>query len=217
VAVCLLFSFANPSHERAIAGRLRALRIPVSVSHEILPEFREFERTATIVVNAYLMPVMSRFLGAIRGAAAAAALGRDDAWTLKHARRAPRVHIMQSNGGIVSASRAAREPVRTILSGPAGGILGAKYVAQLSGFERIITFDMGGTSTDVALINGQPNTSHEASVAGLPVAVPVLDIHTVGAGGGSIARFDLAGADGASCPPLPTRSFCWGGSRRKDF
>ena len=212
VAVCLLFAFANPAHERAIARKLRTLKIPVSVSHEILPEFREFERTATTVVNAYLVPVLSRYLGSIVGEVSASALGRGTGLTKKFAKAAPRVHIMQSNGGVVSAALAAREPVRTILSGPAGGILGARYVARLSGFDRIITFDMGGTSTDVALIDGEARTSHEASVAGLPVAVPVLDIHTVGAGGGSIARFDLAGAlrvgpESAGADPGP---ICYG-------
>jgi N-methylhydantoinase A len=212
IAVCLLFSFANPAHERAIARKLRALQLPVSVSHEILPEFREFERTATTVVNAYLVPVMSRYLGAIGGEAAAVWRGSHTAPAGRSVKTPPRVHIMQSSGGVVSETIAAREPVRTILSGPAGGILGARYVASLSGFERIITFDMGGTSTDVALIEGEPRTSHEASVAELPVAVPVLDIHTVGAGGGSIARFDLAGAlrvgpESAGADPGP---ICYG-------
>jgi N-methylhydantoinase A len=179
-AVCLLFSFANPAHEQRVARALRRAGLPVSVSHEILPEFREFERTATTVVNAYLVPVMSRYLGEIE----------------RHAGRLARaqVRIMQSSGGIVSARAAAREPVRTILSGPAGGILGGQYVAGRAGFSRVITFDMGGTSTDVALVEGGVRTTNESTVAELPVAVPMLDIHTVGAGGGSLARFDRAGA-----------------------
>jgi N-methylhydantoinase A len=119
---------------------------------------------------------------------------------------------MQSNGGIVSARAASREPVRTILSGPAGGILGAQYVAQLAGFERIISFDMGGTSTDVALLEGELRTTNESILADLPVAVPMLDIHTVGAGGGSLARFDRAGAlrvgpESAGADPGP---ICYG-------
>ena len=216
IAVCLLFSFTNPAHERAIAKKLRSLKLPVSVSHEILPEFREFERTATTVVNAYLVPVMSRYLGDIAAQAAASWRGGRSARTGRSAKPSPRVHIMQSSGGVVSAAIAAREPVRTILSGPAGGILGARYVASLSGFERIITFDMGGTSTDVALVDGDPRTSHEVSVADLPVAVPVLDIHTVGAGGGSIARFDRAGAlrvgpESAGADPGP---ICYGRGER---
>ncbi len=185
VAVCLLFSFANPAHEQAIARRLRARGLPVSVSNEILPEFREFERTATTVVNAYLVPVMSRYLVEVEQIAQG-----------KRGARGQRgqVRIMQSNGGVISTGVAAREPVRTILSGPAGGILGAQHVAELAGFRRIISFDMGGTSTDVALLEGGLHTTNEVAVAELPVAVPMLDIHTVGAGGGSLARFDRAGA-----------------------
>ncbi|HEV3219738.1 MAG TPA: hydantoinase/oxoprolinase family protein [Candidatus Acidoferrales bacterium] len=201
-AVCLLFSFANPSHERQIAKALRGAGLQVSVSHEILPEFREFERTSTTVANAYLVPVMSRYLGQL--VTDAARFSRRDA--------RPAVRIMQSSGGIVSAEIASREPVRTILSGPAGGILGAQYVARLSGFDRIITFDMGGTSTDVALLEGGLATTNEARVADLPVAVPMLEIHTVGAGGGSIARFDGAGAlrvgpESAGAAPGP---ICYG-------
>jgi N-methylhydantoinase A len=184
VAACLLFSFANPKHEGEIAKALRAAGLQVSVSHEILPEFREFERTSTTVANAYLVPVMSNYLGQL--VKDAARFSRSDS--------RPAVRIMQSSGGIVSAEIASREPVRTILSGPAGGILGAQYVAKLSGFERIITFDMGGTSTDVALLEGGLATTNEARVSDLPVAVPMLEIHTVGAGGGSLARFDRAGA-----------------------
>ncbi len=180
VAVCLLFSFSNPAHEQLVARALRRAGHTVSVSHEILPEFREFERTATTVVNAYLVPVVSRYLEEIEQHAAAFAQSQ--------------VRIMQSSGGIVSARTAAREPVRTILSGPAGGILGGQYVAELAGFSRVITFDMGGTSTDVALLEGNLRTTNESTVADLPVAVPMLDIHTVGAGGGSLARFDRAGA-----------------------
>lgn len=205
VAVCFLFSYANPAHERTVARALRRAGFLVSVSHEVLPEFREFERAATTVINAYLSPVMSRYLEEIE----------------KHARRAngpsgrrakTQVRIMQSNGGIASARAASREPVRTILSGPAGGILGAQYVAQLAGFERIISFDMGGTSTDVALLEGELRTTNESIVAELPVAVPMLDIHTVGAGGGSLARFDRAGAlrvgpESAGAEPGP---ICYG-------
>jgi N-methylhydantoinase A len=202
VAVCLLFSFANPKHEREIAKALRAAGLQVSVSHEILPEFREFERTSTTVANAYLVPVMSNYLGQLVR----------DAGRFSPRDSRPAVRIMQSSGGIVSAEIASREPVRTILSGPAGGILGAQYVAKLSGFERIITFDMGGTSTDVALLEGGLATTNEARVADLPVAVPMLEIHTVGAGGGSLARFDRAGAlrvgpESAGAEPGP---ICYG-------
>ncbi len=199
VAVCLLFSFARPVHERAIARALRAAGLPVSASHEILPEFREFERTATVVVNAYLVPVMSRYLGEIGKIAARKS-------------RSAQVRIMQSSGGITSARTASREPVRTILSGPAGGLLGAQYVAERAGFSEVITFDMGGTSTDVALLDGPLRTTNESAIAEVPVAVPMLDIHTVGAGGGSLARFDRAGAlrvgpESAGADPGP---ICYG-------
>lgn len=189
VAVCLLFSFANPAHERELSRKLRAAGLAVSASQEIFPEFREYERTATTVVNAYLLPVMSNYLSEI----ARLANSTPHAST-KHSRNGSRVRVMQSSGGIISAAVAACEPVRTILSGPAGGVLGAQHVAELAGFAKIISFDMGGTSTDVALIDGPLRTTNESEVAGLPVAVPMLDIHTVGAGGGSLARFDRGGA-----------------------
>jgi N-methylhydantoinase A len=140
VAVCLLFSFVNSKHERAIARALSSAGFEVSASHEILPEYREFERTSTTVVNAYLVPVMSRYLDDIERHAMAWSAGgsklyRRSSW--------PRVRVMQSNGGILAAGVAAREPVRTILSGPAGGVLGAQYVADLVGFDRVITIDPG--------------------------------------------------------------------------
>ncbi len=187
VALCLLFSFRYPRHEQMAARRLRAAGLPVSVSCEILPEFREFERTSTTVVNAYLVPVMSGYLQEMEALAARGSSAR-------RRREKTQVRVMQSSGGIMSAHAAAREPVRTILSGPAGGVLGAQYVAERAGFSGIISFDMGGTSTDVALVESELRTTNESSISGLPVAVPMLDIHTVGAGGGSIARFDLGGA-----------------------
>jgi N-methylhydantoinase A len=211
VAVCLLFSFVNPKHEKAIARALSSAGLQVSASHQILPEYREFERTSTTVVNAYLVPVISLYLREIERHTNAAST-----------RKGPRGHgdvrvrVMQSNGGILSAGAAAREPVRTILSGPAGGVLGAQYVSELAGFERVITFDMGGTSTDVALLDTRKQdalaTTSETIVSDLPVAVPMLDIHTVGAGGGSLARFDHAGAlrvgpESAGADPGP---ICYG-------
>ncbi|HTS10809.1 MAG TPA: hydantoinase/oxoprolinase family protein [Candidatus Limnocylindrales bacterium] len=189
VAICLLFSFLKPQHEQALARRLRKLGFSVSVSHEILPEFREFERTSTTVVNAYLAPVMSRYLEEIERRAKSIIAGANSG-----AARPSRVRVMQSGGGILSARAAAREPVRTVLSGPAGGVLGAQRVASDAGYDRVISFDMGGTSTDVSLIEHSLHTTNESIIAGLPVAVPMLEIHTVGAGGGSIARFDRAGA-----------------------
>jgi N-methylhydantoinase A len=223
VAVCFLFSFLRPEHERAMARRLRAQGLPVSVSHEILPEFREYERTATVVANAYLAPVMSGYLeeierhaeeaaasATVKAAnmpASAARIGRRRGKTPR-----ARVRVMQSNGGMLSARAAAREPVRTILSGPAGGVLGARKIAADAGFDRIIGFDMGGTSTDVSLIEGPLPTTNESIVADLPIAVPMLEIHTVGAGGGSIARFDRGGAlrvgpESAGADPGP---ICYG-------
>ncbi len=190
----------NSAHERMLARRLRAAGHAVSVSHEILPEIREFERTATTAANAYLAPVMASYLRNLQSFATRAPGQR--ASKQSRSTRLDSVRVMQSNGGVCSASMAAREPVRTILSGPAGGVLGAQYVAALAGLSRIISFDMGGTSTDVALIetaggtttSSGVRTTTESVVAGLPVAVAMLDIHTVGAGGGSIARFDRAGA-----------------------
>ena len=183
IAISLLFSFANPQNERTLAETLATLNIPLSLSHRILPEFREYERASTVVVNAYLQPVMETYLKKLEQRAAASGEGRK-----------ARIFVMQSSGGITALATAAQQPVRTVLSGPAGGVVGAAAVAARSGFTRLITFDMGGTSTDVALVDGRLATTNEADVAGLPVRVPVLDIHTVGAGGGSVARFDAGGA-----------------------
>jgi N-methylhydantoinase A len=196
VALCLLFSFRNPLHERRIALKLRSAGYAVSVSHEILPEFREYERTSTTVINAYLVPVMSSYLRDTIVRISALFPHQAQKKSRKNHSRPSRatVRIMQSNGGIISAEQAAREPVRTILSGPAGGVIGASHAAKLARLDKRISFDMGGTSTDVALLTGELRTTSEAIVAGLPVAVPMLEIHTVGAGGGSIARFDEGGA-----------------------
>lgn len=213
VAVCFLFSFNNSAHEKTMVGALRKHGLAVTASHEVFPEFREFERTSTTVVNAYLIPVLSGYLAAIDKIAQGVSGGisnrnqpqfrvrvtRPNAGSVSAAaavsNRAPsRVRVMQSNGGIVSARVAASEPVRTILSGPAGGVLGAEYVAKLAGFDKIISFDMGGTSTDVALLEAGARTTNESIVDDVPVSVPMLDIHTVGAGGGSIARIDRGGA-----------------------
>lgn len=183
VAISLLFSFANPAHELAIAEALTSLNLPLSVSHQILPEYREFERTSTIVINAFLAPKVSHYLRNLQS-------GLES----QIGTRAKQLRIMQSSGGSISAPVAAKEPVRTILSGPAGGVIAATRIAALAGISDIITFDMGGTSTDVALCRGEPHTTNEAKIIGLPVAVPVLDIHTVGAGGGSIASIDAGGA-----------------------
>ena len=214
-AVCLLFSFANPAHEEAIASALEPIGIPVSQSHKILPEYREYERTSTIVINAYLVPLMSRYLNALEKGLNSVTNRRNSKVSSKQAARhsSPQaLRVMQSNGGSVSALTASAEPVRAILSGPAGGVVGALRVCSAAGIKDIITFDMGGTSTDVALCRGEARTTNEAVVAGLPVAVPVIDIHTVGAGGGSIARIDAAGAlrvgpESAGADPGPA---CYG-------
>ncbi len=181
IAVSLLFSFANSANERTVVDALRDLDVPISASHEILPEFREYERGSTVVINAYLAPVMQRYLAYLDTGLRSTGC---------------RLQVMQSSGGIVPASVAAREPVRTILSGPAGGVIGALAAARNAGFSRLLTFDMGGTSTDVALIDSDAGlrTTTEFQMDGMPVAVPTLDIHTVGAGGGSLASFDRGGA-----------------------
>jgi len=203
IAISLLFSFANPANEQAVAQALTKRGAPLSISHRILPEFREYERTSTVVVNAYLQPVIQRYLESL------ARRVRDAA---SQVRSHSNIFVMQSSGGITALETAAREPVRTVLSGPAGGVVGAAATARRSGLEQVISFDMGGTSTDVALVDREAHASSQSEVAGLPVGVPMLDIHTVGAGGGSIARFDAAGAlrvgpESAGADPGP---ICYG-------
>ena len=176
IAVCLLFSYANPEAEKRVVRALKPLKVPLSISSRLLPEYREYERTSTTCVNAYVAPRMSAYLDGLDRN-----LGR-------------RLRVMQSSGGALSARAASAEPVRTVLSGPAGGVVGARAVAARAGFEKIISFDMGGTSTDVCLVEGGIRTTSEASIAGCPIRVPVIDIHTVGAGGGSIAWVDTGGA-----------------------
>jgi N-methylhydantoinase A len=205
IAISLLFSFANAANEQAVAQELGRLGLPLSVSHVILPEFREYERASTVLVNSYLQPVMEHYLNRLQKRISDGS-----------SRTKSRIFVMQSSGGITALSTAASQPVRTVLSGPAGGVVGAAAVAGRSGFDRIITFDMGGTSSDVALIDGRPATTNEADVAGLPIRVPVLDIHTVGAGGGSLARFDAGGAlrvgpESAGADPGP---ICYGRGER---
>ncbi len=201
VALCFLFSYANPANERDVARALRRLHLPVSVSHEILPEFREYERLSTVVINAYLAPRLGTYFTNLARAVgeglysppAVRKSGRG-ARPLPYAKNHARVFVMQSNGGITTAPRAAREPVRTILSGPAGGVVAAAWLARQIGIRRAISFDMGGTSTDVCLLDGPARTTNATTLAGMPIAVPVLDVHSVGAGGGSLARLDAGGA-----------------------
>lgn len=180
VALSLLFSFANPENEKLVADHLRELALPISISHQVLPEFREYERGITVVVNAYLAPKAGAYVRRLQSAI--------------EAQHGGSLYVMQSSGGIISAKVAGEEPVRTVLSGPAGGVIGAHRIAQLAGFEKVISFDMGGTSTDVSLIDSRgPQTTTESRISEIPISVPVLDIHTVGAGGGSLAWFDRGG------------------------
>ena len=195
IAVAFLHAYGEPRHERAAGRALAALGVPVTLSHALVREPREYERTSTAVVNAYVAPLMTRHLGRLSSGVPRGAL-----------------LVMQSNGGATTPALARREPVRTILSGPAGGVVGAMRVAARAGIRRIISFDMGGTSTDVALIDGSLPYRSDCSIAGLAVRVPVIGIHTVGAGGGSIARRDAGGSlavgpESAGADPGPA---CYG-------
>ena len=198
VAVSLLFSFLNPLHEemlQEVLERLDMHTVPfLSVSSQVLPEFREYERTSTIVVNAYVGPLMARYLDNL-----GSALGKA-------------LRVMQSSGGSITASLASRQPVRTILSGPAGGVVGAFHIGSQAGYKDLITLDMGGTSTDVSLCPGRIKETTSSNLGGHPVSVPMIEIHSVGAGGGSIARLDeggalLVGPESAGADPGPA---CYG-------
>lgn len=184
VAICFLHAYRSPEHEERAAAIVRRV-LPdayVSLSSEVLPEFREFERTSTTVVNAYVGPRMERYLA--RFAAGVAGLGIEG-----------EPYTVHSNGGLMSLAQAGRFPVRTCLSGPAAGVVGAAAVAAAAGFPEVVTFDVGGTSTDVSLVqNGRPAFTTERAVAGFPVKTPMVDVQVIGAGGGSIARVDDAGA-----------------------
>jgi N-methylhydantoinase A len=183
VAVCLLFAFRDPAHERAVAEELRRRHpgVHVVASHEVAPEFREYERASTTAADAYLAPIATRYLRALAGAAADAGL--------------PEPVVMLSSGGVLPAEEAAAHPARLLVSGPAGGVVGAGLVARRAGFENAIAFDMGGTSTDVCLLpGGRAVRVPEREVGGLPVRLPTVDVHTVGAGGGSLVRRDAGGA-----------------------
>ncbi len=203
VAVSLLFSFLRPEHELKIRNRLQKLKKPIhiSLSSEILPEFREYERTSTTVINAYVAPIMEKYLSRL------------------NKELEPRtLTVMQSNGGIIRAERAGQEAARTVLSGPAGGVVGARYTARSAGYDDIISFDMGGTSTDVALCPSRLMVTSEGEIGGHPLRLPMIDIHTVGAGGGSLAYVDPGGAlrvgpQSAGANPGPA---CYGRSNEKD-
>ncbi len=177
VAVSLINSYANPANEGVVERELKKARILGSVSSRILPEHREFERTSTAAVNAYLMPVVNHYLTNLGKKIAAA-----------------EIRVMQSNEGYISPAKAKTEPIRTALSGPAGGVVAAARLARAAGFRNIISFDMGGTSTDVSLVDGRIRRTNESSIGEFPIRIPMIDIHSVGAGGGSIAFVDRGGS-----------------------
>src|SRR5436190_815215 len=201
VAVCLLFAFRDASHERAVADELRR-RLPrarVIASNEVAPEFREYERASTTVVDAYLGPVVSRYLEGLGAACASAGL--------------PEPLVMRSSGGVATLAEAAAHPAVALVSGPAAGAVGAARIAQLADVERALSLDMGGTSTDVCLIRGgEAGRASEREVAGLPLRLPMVDLQTVGAGGGSVVWRDAGGAlrvgpESAGADPGPA---CYG-------
>jgi N-methylhydantoinase A len=201
VAVCLLFSFRDLDHERAVAAELRR-RLPgarVVASHEVSPEFREYERASTTAVDAYLGPVFAEYLEGLGEGVAAAGL--------------PEPLVMRSSGGVASLEEAAAHPAVALLSGPAAGTVGAALLARRAGFQNAISFDMGGTSTDVSLIvGGRASLAAEREIGGFPLRLPAVDLHTVGAGGGSIVWLDSGGAirvgpESAGAEPGPA---CYG-------
>jgi N-methylhydantoinase A len=183
VAVCLLFAFMHPDHEQMVGEALREAlpEVHVSLSSEVLPEFREYERFSTTAADAYLAPRLAAYLKNLSGKV-------EESGT-------PRPLIMQSSGGVSTIDDAVRDAAAFVLSGPAGGVVGAAYVAGLGGHRDLLTFDMGGTSTDVApVVRGEAQTSTETVLAGVPIKLPMVDVHTVSAGGGSIAWADAGGA-----------------------
>ena len=183
VAVCLLFAFRDPSHERAVADELRRRHpgVHVVASHEVAPEFREYERASTATADAYLAPVAARYLGSLAEATRAAGL--------------PEPLVMLSSGGVATLGEAAAHPATILVSGPAAGVVGAGLVARRAGFADAIAFDMGGTSTDVCLLpGGRAARVAERDLGGFPIRLPTVDLHTVGAGGGSLVRVDAGGA-----------------------
>ncbi|MPZ76202.1 MAG: hydantoinase/oxoprolinase family protein [Deltaproteobacteria bacterium] len=199
VAVCFLFSFLNPDHELKIKD-LFAEEFPqagLSLSYEVLPQIREFYRMSTTVINAYIQPVMANYLGHLESRM------RELGVTT------PKLYIMQSNGGVSTFQGSSKKPVATVLSGPAGGVIASMGTCERVGINNIITFDMGGTSCDVALIHqGNPVITTQGKINLRPIALPMLDIHTVSAGGGTIARIDAVGGlqvgpDSAGADPGP--------------
>jgi N-methylhydantoinase A len=199
IAICLLHSYANPDSEERIARALEPLGLPLSISHRLLPEYREYERLSTTVINAYVAPRMAAHLR-----------------NLERQMTGVHLRVMQSSGSAIGMALACSEPVRTLLSGPAAGVVGAAQLAETMGVERFITFDMGGTSTDVALFDGRARIRTLSYPGGYPLRVPVIDIHTVGAGGGSLAAMDAGGSlkvgpESAGADPGPA---CYGRGER---
>ena len=181
--MCLLFAFLHPEHERRVGEAVREALgdVHVSLSSEVLPEFREYERFSTTVADAYLAPKLAAYLERLAASAEEAGV--------------PAPLVMQSSGGVLDVGAAAEQAAGCVLSGPAGGVVGAAHVARASGYEDVLTFDMGGTSTDVApVLGGEASTTTESVVAGVPIKLPMVDVHTVSAGGGSIAWADAGGA-----------------------
>lgn len=178
IAICFLFSYVNPENEQIAAEYLSKLNIPISCSHQILPEYREFARISTTVASAYVRPTLEKHLNTLTDLD----------------RFASSLKLMLSNGGCVFSNNIESTGIQTLLSGPAGGVIGAYHIAKIAGYSRIISFDMGGTSTDVSLCNGDISLTTESTISGIPIKVPLIDIHTVGAGGGSIAILDSGGA-----------------------
>jgi N-methylhydantoinase A len=202
VAVALLFAFEDGSHERRVREALRdgGYEGTISLSSEVLPEIREYERTLATALNAALRPVVDRYLGRVDSQVGEAGVGAD-------------LRVMASNGGLMDAATARETPVRTLLSGPAAGVRGAAHVAARHGHDDVLTMDMGGTSCDVSLVrSGDPLVSTDVTVGEYPVATPMVDVHTVGSGGGSIAHVDAGGAlrvgpESAGAAPGPV---CYG-------
>ena len=230
IAVCFLFAYVNPQNEQIVAKHLARLDIPVSCSHEVLPEYREYARFSTTVANAYIRPTLERHLSTLtdsdllrsfnetvarnemEGDSNTKNVEKQVTDTYPQGKIKKSFRLMLSNGGCISAKNFESAGIRTVLSGPAGGVIGAYQVAKAAGYDQIITFDMGGTSTDVSLCNSGISLTTEITISGLPIKVPLIDIHTVGAGGGSIATVDAGGAlrvgpESAGADPGP---ICYG-------
>ena len=232
VAICFLFAYVNPQNERIVASHLAKLGIPISCSHEVLPEYREYARFSTTVANAYIRPTLERHLSTLTDSDLLCSFNetvarnemergsntknveKQAADTYPQGKVKKSFRLMLSNGGCVSVKNFEAAGIRTVLSGPAGGVLGAYQIAKTAGYDQIITFDMGGTSTDVSLCNNGISLTTESTISGLPIKVPLIDIHTVGAGGGSVATVDAGGAlrvgpESAGADPGP---ICYGNS-----